>query len=59
MILIRRHGKCHLFLVVSFEELCQLRVLSLWHLLEESLCSMDIIGKDGSLEINQSYLELI
>lgn len=59
MILIRCHGKRHFLLVVSFEELCQLRMLSLWHLLEESLCSMDIIGKDGSLEINQSYLELI
>lgn len=34
-------------------------MLSLWYLLEEGLCTMNVVCKNGSLEINQSHLELV
>lgn len=50
---IRRHLVCQLELPVGLEELGQLRVLGLRHLLEVGLSPVHVFRKDGCLEVHQ------
>lgn len=59
MIMVGSDLECKLLLAISFQEFCEFRVLRFGYFLEESLCSMNILGQDGCLEVDESQLQVV